>query len=333
MQAIVVERLGGPEVLALRDVPDPVPGDGEVLVDVEAAGVFWLDTRIRRGQGPPRHAAAPPYVPGGTVAGTVTAIGAHVDPALLGTRVAGRGRDGGYAERVAAAAADLVPVPDGLDAGAAVALFGDGNTALALLESTPVRRGEHVLVLPAAGGAGSLLVQLVAAAGGRVTGLVRGAERGALVLGLGAEHVVDHVVEHGADHGAGHGSDGWVEQVHALVPAGPAVVFDGVGGPAGRSAAWLVADGGRYTSYGVAGGPPPLLGAVEARARRLTVTGMDRLAGFAADRPRRARELFARAAAGELRPLIGAEYPLPDAARAHADLERRRSTGTLVLRP
>ncbi|ALE76255.1 hypothetical protein FRP1_12335 [Pseudonocardia sp. EC080625-04] len=321
MQAIVVERFGGPEVLQVRDVADPAPGDGEVLVDVGAAGVLWVDTAIRRGAGPPHLAADPPYVPGGVVAGTVTGLGAGVDPDLHGARVALRAPHGGYAERVVAPASSLVAVPDGVDLGAAAALFGDGATALALLERTPVHPGEHVLVLPAAGGLGSLLVQLVTAAGGRVVGAARGVARGRQVRELGAEHVVDH------------GRPGWVAELHALLPRGPAVVFDGVGGTAGRSAAWLVADGGRYSSYGAVGGPPPEPGPCEERSRRLTVVTMEQLAGVAADAPRRVGEVLARAARGELRPLVGAEYPLAEAARAHTDLERRRSTGKILLRP
>ncbi|MBC3192093.1 zinc-binding dehydrogenase [Pseudonocardia sp. C8] len=316
-----MDRFGGPEVLVLRDVADPVPGDGEVLVEVAAAGVSRVDTAVRRGQGPPHLAAAPPYVPGGAVTGTVAGIGTGVDPALRGRRVAARAAGGGYAERVVVPASELVTVPDGVGSGAAAALLDDGATALGLLERTPVRRGEHVLVLPAGCGPGSLLVQLVASAGGRVIGAVRGADRHDRVRALGAEHVVDHA------------RPGWVAEVHALVPHGPAVVFDGVGGTAGRAAAWLVADGGRYSSFGTAGGPAPELGPCEERSRRLTTVGPAQLADLGAEVPRRAREVLALAAAGQLRPLVGAEYPLADAARAHADLERGRTAGTVVLRP
>ncbi|ANY10420.1 hypothetical protein AFB00_26250 [Pseudonocardia sp. HH130630-07] len=316
-----MERFGGPDVLVLRETADPVPGTGEVVVDVEYAGVLSLDAALRRGEGPPRCAPVPPYVPGGAVAGVVTGLGAGADPGLHGARVLLRAPGGGHAERVAAPVPSLVPIPDGLGSGPAAALLDDGGTALGLLERTPVHPGEHVLVLPAAGGLGSLLVQLVTAAGGRVIGAARGESRQQRVRALGAEYVVDH------------SRPGWVAELHDLLPRGPAVVFDGVGGPAGRSTAWLVAEGGRYSSYGTAAGPPPELGPCEERARRLTVSSIDQLAGFGPDAPRRVREVLALAAAGELRPLVGAQYPLAEAARAHDDLEGRRATGTILLRP
>ncbi|MEQ3553724.1 zinc-binding dehydrogenase [Pseudonocardia nematodicida] len=339
MQAIVVDRFGGPEVLQVRDVPAPAPATGEVLLDVEAAGVLWIDTAIRRGDAPHAHRAVPPYVPGGTVAGTVTGLGAGVGPDLLGRRVVARAPAGGYAERVAVRTDELTAVPDGLDLPSAAALAGDGAVALALLERTPVRPGEHVLVLPAAGAAGSLLVQLVTAAGGRVIGGARGTARQDLVRALGAEHVVGHSAARNHSAGGPHGDQGtcaargWMAEVHALVPRGLDVVFDGVGGDVGRSAAWLVADGGRYSSYGTADGRPVVVGSAETRSRRLTVAGIDQLAGFAAERPRRVREVLARASRGELRAVVGATYSLAEAAHAHADLEQRRATGKILLRP
>ncbi|BBG02122.1 MULTISPECIES: zinc-binding dehydrogenase [Pseudonocardia] len=216
------------------------PGRGELLVDVGAQ---------RPGPGT-----------GHTLAGTVTALGPGVDPELRGRTVVTRTGRGRPDARIVVTASTVVALPDGIDAARAAVLFDDAGTALAALERTPVRRGEDVLVLPAADGPGALLVRLLADAGARVVGAARGEQATRLARELGAAQVVDH------------GHRDWVAQVHALLPRGPAVVFDGAGGTIGRAAAWLVAEGGRYDSYGTALGPAPDLGPCEPRARRITVT-------------------------------------------------------------
>ncbi|MDN5917734.1 MAG: zinc-binding dehydrogenase [Pseudonocardia sp.] len=315
MRTIIAIAFGTTGVLQQTDVEDPVPGPGQIVVDVEAVGVLWLDTQIRQGRGPEQFAVAPPYVPGGTVGGTVSAAGPGAGDSWLGRRVLVHSAVGGYAERVPAETTALVPVPDGLGLPEATALLDDGTTALALLERTPVRPGEHVLVLPAAGGLGSLLVQMAASAGATVIGAARGSAKADLVRSLGATHVVDYA------------EDGWSDAVRRLVPDGPGVVFDGIGGAVGATAAALVTDGGRFSSYGVAGGAPTVV----PPERRVTATGMEQLAEFGADRARRARDVLDAAAAGRLRPVIGQTYPLVDAARAHDDIEERRVTGKSLL--
>lgn len=218
------------------------PGPDEVLVEVPADG------RTRRPG------------PGHTLAGTVVALGPGADPDLDGRPVVARVASVRPDGRVVVPASAVVVLPEGLDPERAAALFDDAATALRALARTPVHPGEDVLVLPAADGPGALLVRLLTAAGARVVGAARGEHATRLVRELGAVHVVDH------------GRRGWVGDVHALLPRGPAVVFDGAGGTVGRAAAWLVAEGGRYTSYGTALGPAPDLGPCEPRARGITVT-------------------------------------------------------------
>ena len=155
-------RFGGPEVLAARQAPDPVAGPGQAVVRASAADVLFVDTAIRAGRATDFFPIRPPYVPGNGIAGRVISVGDGVDPGWLGRAVVvhtgGPGGSGGYAEQAAVAAAELVPVPDGLGLPEAVALLHDGSTAVGLLEETGVKPGEHVLVTAAAGGMGVLLV-------------------------------------------------------------------------------------------------------------------------------------------------------------------------------
>jgi NADPH:quinone reductase-like Zn-dependent oxidoreductase len=322
MRAVMVKRFGGPDVLELVELPTPVPGRGEVVVDVTAVGVGWLDTRIRSGHGPAVFAVEPPYVPGGAVAGTVTAVGAGVDSTWLGARVVARSTAGygaGYADTVIAHADSAFLLPDGVDPRTAVALIDDGATALAVLEKTPVRTGDKVLIVPGLGGLGSLAVQLARAAGAQVVAAVRGEEKRALAGEL-ADYVVDYAT---AD---------WPDHVHAITHGhGLDVVFDGVGGPVGTAAAALLAPGGRFSGYGMASGSQAVIDSAD--RRRLTVADMAQLPEFWPDNARRVVHVLNEAAAGRLTPIIGRTYPLAEAAAAHADIEARRFTGKLLLLP
>jgi NADPH:quinone reductase len=316
-------RFGAPDVLELRDLPTPEPAAGELRVAATVVGVGWLDTLIRRGHGPEVFDVRPPYVPGGAVAGTVVAVGTAVPGDWLGTRVitraVGGGYGGGYADTVIAAPETTFPVPDDLDLRAALALFDDGSTALALLEKTPVRAGERVLVAPGLGGLGNLLLQLVRAAGATVIAGVRGAVKYAAARELGVE-AVDYAM---AD---------WPDQVLAVTGGhGLDVVFDGLGGSVGAAALALLPHGGRFSGYGMSSGAATTIGAGD-RAR-LTVADMSQLAEFWAEAPRRVRAVLRSASAGRLVPLIGRTYPLADAAAAHADIEGRRFVGKSLLLP
>ena len=318
MRAVVVPRFGGPDVLELTEVPDPVPGPGDLLVDVAVAGVGWLDTLVRRGKGPDFVEAEPPYVPGGAVAGVVTSVGEGVDPGRVGERVLGRPRQGGYAERAVVPSEGAVAVPDELELPEAVALLDDGTTAVALLDRTPVHADEWVLVQPALGGLGSVLVQLVAQRGAKVIAAARGEHKLVVAKELGATAAVDY------------SDPQWTDQVRVLTGgSGVAVAFDGVGGELGRAAAGLVADGGRFSGYGMPGGPPTRV----PPGRGRTIVGIEQLSEFWPDLRRNLGTALAAAAAGTIHPVIGATYPLAEAAGAHRDLEQRRNLGKLLLVP
>ncbi|NIH80055.1 zinc-binding dehydrogenase [Amycolatopsis viridis] len=311
MRVIVVDRFGGPEVLRVKTVRDPHPGPGQVVVEVKVAGVLSLDTVIRRGEGGDRFPVSPPYVPGAGAAGQVTEIGAGVDPSWCGQWVLAD-VDGGYAEQVLAAPDQLIRIPPGAGLREAMALLHDGTTALAVFERVQVHRGETVLVQPAGGGLGILLVQLAHGAGARVIGAARGAEKLEKVRGLGADVVIDY------------SEPGWTDQ------AGPVdVAFDGVGGELGRAAAGLVVPGGRYSNYGFAGGAP--VPAAEVARRGVTAYGLEQLGEYAAGRRARAERVLRMAARGAVRPVVGQTFPLSRAADAHRALENRTATGKTLL--
>ncbi|MGI5130816.1 zinc-binding dehydrogenase [Pseudonocardia sp. CA-107938] len=318
MRAIMAARTGSPDVLELVELPTPAPGPGELRIAVDVVNVTWMDTAIRAGNGPTVFAVAPPYVPGSGIAGTVEALGTDVDPAWLGARVlarAGTGYGGGYADTVVTPAAGVYRVPEGLDLRSALAVMDDGSTALALLEATPVRAGERVLVVPGVGGLGNLLVQLLLRAGADVVAGVRGAAKVATARRLGAGAVDYSHPE-------------WPDQVRALNAGhGLDVVFDGIGGSVGATAAELLVDGGRFSGYGMSSGAEAEIAA----DRPLSVVGMSQLPGFWADTDRRVRHVLDEAAAGRLAPIIGRTYPLADAAAAHADIEARQFVGKSLL--
>ncbi|QWF81234.1 zinc-binding dehydrogenase [Amycolatopsis sp. CA-230715] len=320
MRAITATRFGAPDVLELVELPTPEPKAGEFRIDVEAAGVGWLDALIRSGHGPDVFEVEPPYVPGGAVAGTVTAVGAEVPDGWAGARViarAGSGYGGGYADTAISAPDAAFRVPDGLDPRTALAVMDDGSTAVALLEWTPVRSGDRVLVAPGAGGLGNLLVQLALAAGAKVVAGVRGPEKAAIARDLGAE-AVDYA------------EPGWPDRVRQLT-GGLDVAFDGLGGAVGAAAVDLLVDGGRFSGYGMTSGAEAVIG--EADRQRLTVLDMGQLPEFWADNARRVQLVLAEAAAGRLRPVIGRTYPLAEAAAAHEDIEARRFVGKSLLLP
>lgn len=319
MRIIEVTEFGGPEVLALRHVPDPVPGPGEVVVDVAIADVLWVETKIRGGHGKPFFDHQPPYRAGVGVAGTVAATGDGVDPAWRGRRVVtGTGEDGGYVERARVPADGLVPVPDEVSLTDAAALLHDGTTATAIADLVAIKPGDRVLVTAAGGGLGALLVQLAHAAGGHVVAAARGAAKLQRLRRLGADATVDY------------SQPGWVDEVRAAVGALD-VVLDGAGGEYGHAAFDLVAPGGRISAHGTPAGEFAVPQPEAAAARGITVTGIQdvRLT------PERFRDylgqVLAAAAAGRVTPLVGQVYPLERAAEAHAAIEARAVTGKTLL--
>lgn len=317
MRAVVLREFGPPDELVAAEVADPAPGPGQALVDVEIANITFVDTQLRAGRAPnPAMAPILPAILGGGVGGVVAAVGDGVDRSLVSSRVVASTGGGGYAERVAVDAAALIPVPDGLGLPEAVALLADGRTALSLVRAAPIHAGETVLVPAAAGGVGSLLVQLAAAAGARVVAAAAGGRKQELPRELGATWAVDY------------SQPDWAERVRAET-GGVDLAFDGVGGAVGLAAFELLRDGGRFSVFGMASGAFVRIPEGEAERRGITVI---RGAPITPEDSRALqREAQERAVARRLRPVIGQRFPLERAADAHAAIEARATIGKTLL--
>jgi NADPH:quinone reductase len=316
MRVALLDRLGPPEVLHPATRPDPVAGPGQAVIDVQWASVTFVDTQIRSGR-PPNAAMVPelPAVLGSGVAGVVSETGEGVDPQWAGRRVASTtGGRGGYAERVAVPAAQLIPVPDILELRVAAALLADGRTALGLIRVSRLGVGEVVLVEAAAGGVGSCLLQLAQAAGATV------------IAGVGSEDKVEVAEQLGAALAVNYSTRGWIETVRSSV-GGVDVVFDGVGGDVGETAVELLRRGGRLCRYGMASGRFTRLPSHRSDVEVLDGTGLP-----AAEWQALSVDALERAAAGELRATIGQVFPLDRAADAHSAIEARSTIGKTLLR-
>jgi NADPH:quinone reductase len=321
VRTIEVTRFGGPEVLQLRERPDPVAGPGQVVIDVATIPLLWLDTALRSGRGRDWFPVKPPYVPGSGVAGTVSAIGAGVAADWLGREVVTDTREtGSYAERVAVPATGLVLIPDELTTLTAAALLTDGRTALGILDGVSVKAGAPVLITGAAGGMGLLLIQLATTRGARVVGAAHGEPKLAAIRAQGAVAAIDY------------SEPDWTRRVLAALGGDrPAVVLDGVGGEIGRAAFAIIAEGGVFSAHGAASGDFTPLDEDAARERGITVRGISDVQFSPEEGDRRLREVLALAAAGRLAPVIGQTYPLQDAAEAHRRIEARQVVGKSLL--
>ena len=318
MRAVWLSEFGPPEALIPGEAPDPVAGAGQVVVAVEFANITFVETQVRAGRAPfPLPPGALPMIPGNGVGGVVAEVGSGVDASLAGRRVVtSTGGRGGYAELAAVDAGNLVEVPPGIELDQAVALLADGRTAVALTRMARIAPDERVLVLAAAGGVGSLLVQLASSAGATVLAAAGGAGKLRLAAELGAEVTVDYR------------SPDWGGSIKAAT-GGVDIVFDGVGGAAGRAAFELLAPGGRMLSFGLASGEFTQVSDDEARARSVT------LSRGAPVPPDELVKLTAAAldlaAAGQLKATIGQRFPLADAAAAHRAIESRATLGKTLL--
>ena len=329
MRAIQIARFGGPEVLELVDLPTPAPGPGQVLVQVAAAGVNFSETLIREN----RYAVTPalPAVLGTEVAGTVLEVGPGVEGLPVGTRVAGAlfatgVHLGGYAEHVLVDANVAVPLPDTLSFADSTALMVQGLTALFLTKQIPPK-GKTVLVSAAAGGVGSLLVQLAKRAGAAT-----------VIAAASTARKLEYARALGADAGVDYSKPEWVEHARAASGGrGPDIIYESVGGTVTKASLEALAPLGNLVVYGALNiqqfdlGVPELLGLIFknqsltgfAVAPLLTAEGLQ--AGLA--------ELFDLAGRGELKVQIGGRYALERVADAHRALSGRMTIGKLVLVP
>ncbi len=313
MKAIQIEKFGGPEVLKHVEVDDPVPAAGELLVEIARSGINFADTHTIRNDYLAEQAL--PLIPGAEVSGRTPD----------GRRVAAILPSGGYAEKVAVPEALLFPVPDEVDDERAAALLLQGLTAMALVRRCArVEPGEAIVIEAAAGGTGSLSVQLAKQAGARVIGLASSEEKRVRVEELGADATVDSRAEDltGAIRAANDGG-----RVNAILHMSGGGAFD--------AELAALAPLGRMVVFGIA-----------SREQREVSTasllrGSKAVIGFwlvhLLMRPDLTgpmiRELFEAAAAGELEVTVGGVYPLSEAARAHEDLIGRRTSGKLLLDP
>jgi NADPH:quinone reductase len=320
MRAVVVHEHGGPEVLRAGDWPEPEPGPGDLLVEVAAAGVNFVDIYHREGR--PPYTGAVPYVPGAEGAGTVIGVGGGVTGFQPGDRVAWASGPGSYAERAVVAERNAVRVPGGVALDVAAALMLQGMTAHYLCHSTyPVAPGEVAVVHAAAGGVGLLLTQLVLLRGGVVVATTSSPAKADLAREVGAQYV------------AGYGDFGDVV-AEVTGGAGAAVVYDGVGQATFDASLAALRRRGYLVLYGAASGPVPPF-----ELQRLNTGGSlfitrPTLGSYIATRGElldRAGDLLDWIADSRLNVRIGARYPLGEAARAHEDLAARRTTGKLLL--
>ncbi len=325
MQAIRFHTNGGPEVLQIDEIPVPAPKTGEVLVRVEAAGVNYADTVRRWGDHYPLPTPLP-FVSGGEVVGIVETVGDDTLSPLIGRRVFAAPACGGYAEYCVLPASLVFAFPDGIDPVSGVALCIQGlSAALILKRAGRLQHGEAVLVEGAAGGVGSLAVQLARLYGaGTIIGAASSASKRDRVLALGADSAVDY------------GHPNWSSAVRESTGGrGADVVLEMTGGDVFREALDCLAPGGRVVVFGIASRTPflvptdRLIGLAQSVVgfylghyfsnRELIEQTLDELVGFVKE--------------GRLRIEIGGVFGLADAAAAHRQLEGRQSSGKLILIP
>jgi len=322
MKAIVMTHVGGTEALALADRPEPVPGPGEVLVEIAAAGVNFMDIGVRRGMAWTE--MPDPKILGVEGTGRVVAVGDGVEEFRPWQRVAWVYAPGSYAERIVVPAASLVPVPDDIDDATAASVMMQGLTASHFAtDFYPVQPGDIALVHAAAGGLGGILSQIVKLRGGGVIGRVSSADKVAAAREAGADDVI--VDRDGSFAG---------EVLRLTGGEGVHVVYDGSGPATFRDSLASLRRSGTFCWFGpVLGGPGPL--DIMSLPRSIKIgygVFFDHIHTPELLRARSAR-LFDWIASGRLTIRVGGTYALAEAARAHADMERRATTGKLLLVP
>jgi NADPH2:quinone reductase len=322
MKAVVMNRIGDADVLAYVERADPVPGPGEVLVEVAIAGVNFMDIGVRQGMA--WHDMPNPKVLGVEGAGRVLATGDGVADFLPGQRVAWVYAPGSYAEKVAVSATSLVAIPDAIDDRTAASIMMQGLTASHFAtDFYPIQSGDVAFVHAAAGGVGLLLAQIIKLRGGHVIGRVSSADKIAAAREAGADHVIVDTAGQFAD-----------EALRLTHGEGVHVVYDGSGPTTFQGSLDILRRSGTFCWYGpVLGGPGPF--DIMSLPRSIKIgyaTFFDHIATPELLRARTAR-LFDWVAEGNLAIRIGGEYPLAGAAQAHRDMESRTTTGKLVLIP
>ena len=323
MKAIDPEAPGGPEVLAVVERSVPTPGEGEVLIRVEAAGVNRPDVLQRKGGYPPPPGA--PSIPGLEVAGTVAALGKGVERELLGQPVCALLAGGGYAEYAVAPAAQCLPVPRGLSMVEAAAMPETLFTVWTnLFERAYAAAGDVVLVHGGTSGIGTMAIALCKAFDVAIIVTAGSNDKCAAALGLGADHAINYR------------DKDFVAEVKAITGGkGVAAVLDMVGGDYVPRNLKCLADDGRHVSIAVQGGATATIPIFEIMRRRLTLTGSTlrprdaAFKGLVADEL--ARTVWPHVEAGRVKPVIDSTFPLVEAAEAHRRMEAGDHVGKIVL--
>jgi NADPH2:quinone reductase len=314
MRAVVVTRFGGPEVLEVREEPEPAVGPDDLFVETDAVGVNYRDIYEREG----RYGGEAPLINGAEGAGTVVAGPRE------GERVAWLAALGSYAERVRVPAERAVPIPDEISTETAAAVILQGVTAEYLASTVyPIRQGDDVLIHAAAGGVGLLLTQIAKKRGARVIATTSGGEKAELARAAGADDVI--------------GYDGFGERVRELTGGeGVAAVYDGVGQATFDESLASVRTRGTMVLFGAASGPVPPFDPMRLEHEGSLFLTRPGLRNYTSEREElltRAADVFSWVADGSLKVRIGARYPLEKARQAQEDLAARRTTGKLLLEP
>ncbi|MGF6492147.1 NADPH2:quinone reductase [Luteibacter sp. 621] len=325
MKTVRFHYTGGPDVLQYEDVPEPVPGPGQVKIKVDAAGINFSDILRRRGDDYPESSPTP-FTPGSEIAGTVCALGEGVEGLSVGDAVYAAPRKGGYAQYVVVDAATAVHLPDGIEAAEATSLVIQGLTALlSLRDAGRLRAGDTVLIEAAAGGVGAYAVQLAKLSGaGMVIAAASTPEKRAFAESLGADASVDYTQE------------GWPERVRELTGGrGVDIVLEMVGGKVLGEALRAMAPYGRMVVYGQASGERAFVNPQDLTIDNISVIGFY-IGGYFKHRPdliKGLQEIIGHARAGRLSINVGGRFPLSRAADAHRFVEGRQSSGKVVLEP
>jgi NADPH2:quinone reductase len=324
MHAIEVSEAGGPEVLRYVETAQPTPGPGEVLIKAEAIGVNYIDTYFRSGHYPREL----PFIIGLELCGTVAATGDGVEGLSVGDRVVSAAASGAYAEFATAPAGLTAKVPDGVTSEVAASALLKGLTAHYLLKSVyPVRDGETVLVHAGAGGVGLILTQWAKTLGVRVITTVSTPQKARMSKDAGADEVLSYPDD----------PDQFGARIRELTHGqGVAAVYDGVGATTFDASLASLAVRGTLALFGAASGPVPPFDPQRLNAAGSVFLTRPSLAHFVRNGTEfgwRATELFDAIAGGAITVEVGGRYPLADAARAHEDLQGRKTAGSIVLLP
>jgi len=322
LNSIRVHKTGGPEVLRIEELPDPVAGPGELLVNIEAIGVNFIEIYQREGL----YTLPRPFTPGAEAAGTVRALGSGVTDFRVGDRVVSQSMRGAYASRATVAADRAVKVPEGISSKIAAASFLQGLTAQYLTTSTyPLQRGDSCLVHAAAGGVGLLLCQMAKMRGARVIATASTSEKLELARQAGADETINYTTKD------------FVAEVKRITnDVGVTVVYDSVGRTTFDGSLNALRRRGMLALFGQSSGPVPAFDPQVLNRKGSLFLTRPTLNDYVATREeleQRSSELFSWIREGKLHVRIGAEFPLVRAADAHRALASRKTTGKVVLVP